>query len=124
MHASVRSDVTWVLRYQALAVAAVSLAAGGLSGLTAAVSAFAGGAIGILGALAYVWRAFVGASGETDLRKLYRAQMLGETYKYAVILGGFALVFLWFREVAALPLFLGFATTVVIYWMALLKTRN
>lgn len=124
MHASVRSDVTWVLRYQALAVAGVSLVAGGLGGLAAAVSALAGGGIGILGALAYVWRAFAGHDGEADLRKLYRAQMLGETYKYAVILGGFALVFLGFREVAALPLFLGFATTVVVYWMALLKTRN
>jgi ATP synthase protein I len=50
--------------------------------------------------------------------------MLGEAYKYAVILGGFALVFLGFKNVAALPLFLGFALTIVVYWTALLKTRN
>jgi ATP synthase protein I len=76
----------------------------------------------MLGALAYAWRALRGK--ETDPRKLYRAQMLGETYKFAVVLGGFALVFIGYRGVAALPLFLGFALTVVVYWMALLKTRN
>jgi len=76
----------------------------------------------MLGALAYVWRALRG--NETDPKKLYRAQMLGETYKFAVVLGGFALVFVGYKDLAALPLFLGFALTVVVYWMALLRTRN
>lgn len=97
-------------------------AAGFFGGVSAAVSAFVGGGIGMLGAFAYAWRATRG--NETDPGKLYRAQMLGETYKFAVVLGGFALVFVGYRDVAALPLFLGFALTVAVYWMALLKTRN
>ena len=36
---------------------------------------------------------------------------------------GFALVFLGYKDVAALPLFLGYASTFVIYWVALLKQR-
>lgn len=100
----------------------IAAAAAIFSGTNAAVSALLGGGIGILGAFAYAWRAMRG--NETDPSKLYRAQMLGEAYKFAVTLGGFALVFLGFRDLAALPLFLGFALTVVVYWMALLKTRN
>ena len=115
-------DVRWVLTRQGLATLCIAAISGYVGGLNAAVSAFVGGAIGILGAAAYVWRAMRG--GETDPGKVYRAQMLGEAYKYAVVLGGFALVFLRFRELAALPLFLGFGLTVVIYWMALLRTRT
>lgn len=115
-------DVIWVLRRQGLATLCAVVVAWLAGGEIAAVSAFLGGGIGILGASAYVWRALKG--DETDPQKSYRAQMLGETYKFAVVLGGFALVFVSFREVAALPLFLGFALTVVVYWMALLKTRN
>jgi ATP synthase protein I len=76
----------------------------------------------MLGAFAYAWRAL--RNSETDPKKVYRAQMLGETYKFAVVLGGFALVFVGYKDLAALPLFLGFALTVAVYWMALLKTRN
>lgn len=116
------SDVLWVLSRQALAALCVAAVAGGVGGLSDAVSALVGGGIGTLGAWAYAWRALRGK--ETDPGKLYRAQMLGEAYKYAVVLGGFAVVFIWFKEVAALPLFLGFVITVAVYWMALLKTRN
>jgi ATP synthase protein I len=115
-------DVIWVLRRQGVVTLCAAVIAGVVGGLEAAVSLLVGGGIGILGALAYAWRAMRG--GETDPGKLYRAQMLGEAYKYAVILGGFALVFLGFKNVAALPLFLGFALTIVVYWTALLKTRN
>ena len=115
-------DVIWVLRRQVVATLCAAVIAGVVGGLEAAVSLLAGGGIGILGALAYAWRAMRGK--ETDPGKLYRAQMLGEAYKFAVILGGFALVFVGFKNVAALPLFLGFVLTVVVYWMALLKTRN
>lgn len=115
-------QVKWVLSCQSLVVFSATAAAGLIDGVNAAVSTFIGGGIGILGAIAYVWRAL--RRGETDPGKLYRAQLLGEAYKYAVVLGGFALVFSSYKDVAALPLFLGFALTVVVYWMALLKTRN
>lgn len=117
-----RHKVMWVVKRQGLATLGAAVAAGLFGGINAAVSALIGGGIGIFGALAYAWRALRG--GEMDPGKLYRAQMLGETYKFAVVLGGFALTFLGYKDVAALPLFLGFALTVVVYWMALLKIRN
>ena len=115
-------DVRWVLSRQGYVTLCITVAAGLICGMNAAVSALMGGGIGILGAFVYAWRAMRG--NETDPSKLYRAQMLGETYKFAVVLGGFALVFLGYKDLAALPLFLGFVLTVVVYWMALLKTRN
>lgn len=111
-----------MLSRQAATTLCAATVAGAIGGAGAAVSALLGGGIGMLGALAYAWRALRG--GETDPKRAYRAQLLGETYKLAVVLGGFALVFLGYKNVAALPLFLGFALTVVVYWMALLKTRN
>ena len=116
-----KAEVRWVLSRQALTTLCVAAVAGAAGGKNAAVSALLGGGIGMLGAFAYAWRA---VRDETDPKRAYRAQMLGETYKYAVVLGGFVLVFLGYRDLAALPLFLGFALTVVVYWMALLKTRN
>ncbi len=117
-----RHEVMCVVKWQGLATLGAAAAAGLFGGIDAAVSALIGGGVGILGALAYAWRALRG--GETDPGKLYRAQMLGETYKFAVVLGGFALAFWGYKDVAALPLFLGFALTVVVYWIALLKSRN
>lgn len=117
-----QSDVSWIVRRQGVVTLCGAIVAGVVGGKNAAVSALLGGGIGILGALAYVWRAMSGK--ETDPGKLYRAQMLGETYKFAVILGGFALVFIGYGDLVALPLFLGFVLTVAVYWMALLKTRN
>ena len=110
-----------MLSRQGVTTLCVAAVAGAIGGLNAAVSALLGGGIGMLGASAYAWRAIRG--NENDPKKAYRAQLLGETYKLAVILGGFALVFLGYKDLAALPLFLGFALTVVVYWMALLKTR-
>ncbi|HEX8986661.1 MAG TPA: ATP synthase subunit I [Rhodocyclaceae bacterium] len=110
-----------MLKWQCAVTLCGAGVAGLLGGFHAAVSAAIGGGIGVLGAVAYVWRAF---RRETDPAKLYRGQMLGETYKFAVILGGFALAFVEYKDLAALPLFLGFALTVAVYWAALLKTRN
>lgn len=118
MHA----DVRWVLGRQGAATLCAAAAAWAGWGTDAAVSALLGGGIGTLGALAYAWRALRNA--ESDPGKAYRAQVLGEVWKFAVILGGFGLVFVGYKDLAALPLFLGFALTVVVYWMALLKTRN
>jgi ATP synthase protein I len=120
--AAVRPEIIWLLKWQSLLVLCAAGAAGLFGSADAAISALIGGGIGILGAFAYAWRALRG--GETDPAKLYRAQLLGETYKIAVVLGGFALVFVEYKDLAALPLFLGFALTVAVYWAALLKTRN
>jgi ATP synthase protein I len=53
----------------------------------------------------------------------HQAQMLGEAYKFAVTVLLFGAVFLYYREVAALPLFAAYALTFVVYWTALLKQR-
>lgn len=116
------SQVRWVLSRQALTTVCFAAVVGAIGGLQAGVSALLGGGIGTAGALAYAWRAI--RAGEIDANKAYRAQLLGEAYKYAVVLGGFALVFTSYKDLAALPLFVGYALTVVVYWMALLKTRN
>jgi ATP synthase protein I len=115
-------DVRWILGRMGGVALCAAAGAGLMGGANAALSALAGSGIGMLGASAYAWRAL--RADVQDPKKLFRAQMLGEAYKFAVTLGGFALVFLGYRDVAALPLFLGFVLTVVVYWMALLKTRN
>jgi ATP synthase protein I len=116
------SQVRWILSRQALTTIGVAAMAGVIGGLDAAVSALFGGGIGTAGAFAYAWRAI--RDDEQDAKRAYRAQMLGETYKYAVVLGGFAWVIAGYEDLKALPLFVGYVLTVVVYWMALLKTRN
>ena len=115
MHPQVR----WIFRWQGFAVAAAALVAGVVGGANAAISALAGGGVGILSAAAYVWRAM--RQGTGDPRTAYRAQMLGEAYKFAVTILLFALVFVGYREVAPLPLFVTYVLTFVVYWAALLK---
>jgi ATP synthase protein I len=88
----------------------------------AAVSALIGGSIGLIANLGYVLRA-LRMNSSTDPVKVYQAQAAGEGFKFLLTLVGFALVFLGYKEVAVLPLFLGYASTFVIYWMALLKNR-
>lgn len=118
MHPQIR----WILSRQAL----IALLAAAIAGLTggghSALSALIGGLIGVLGNAGYVWRAMRLPSGSDPVR-IYRAQAAGEAFKYAVTLGLFALVFMEYREVAALPLFLGFGSTIAIHWLALLKQR-
>lgn len=93
-------------------------------GVDAGVSAALGGGIGVIGGYAYAWRAMRGLSGSNfDARKAFHAQVLGEGYKFAVTLLLFVLVFKGYEAVAALPLFVAFAATIVVYWIALLRQR-
>lgn len=113
------SQVRWIFKWQGFAVVAASLVAGVVGGGHAAISALAGGGVGILSAAAYVWRAM--RQGAGDPRTAYRAQVLGEAYKFAVTILLFALVFVGYRDVAPLPLFVAYVLTFVVYWAALLK---
>lgn len=120
MHPQVR----WVLASQMLVTVACALVAGVVQGVHAGISAALGGSIGLIGAYAYVWRALRGLRAlDSDPKKAFHAQVLGEGYKLAVTLLLFALVFKSYGQLAALPLFLAYAATVVVYWMALLKRR-
>lgn len=115
-------QVSWILSRQAALTIALATIAIFFVGANAALSVLIGGSIGIIANLGYVLRALRMNPG-TDPVKSYRAQAAGEGFKFALTLAGFALVFIGYKGVAVLPLFLGYASTFVIYWMALLKNR-
>ena len=88
-------------------------------GVHAAVSAALGGGIAVASAAAYAWRAL--RPSAADAKRAFAGQLAGEGYKIAVALVLFALVFKSYAQLAALPLFLAYAATMVVYWMALLR---
>lgn len=115
-------QVSWIISRQAALTIVMAVVAVLFVDVNAAVSVLIGGSIGVVANLGYVLRALrMTSSG--DPVKAYRAQAAGEGFKFLLTLVGFALVFLGYKEVAVLPLFLGYASTFVIYWMALLKHR-
>lgn len=114
--------VSWIISRQVALAFALAAIAALFVGTNAALSVLIGGSIGIIANLGYVLRALRMGSGTNPI-KVYRAQASGEGLKFVLTLVGFALVFLGYKEVAVLPLFLGYASTFVIYWMALLKQR-
>ena len=116
MHPHVR----WILSWQLTLSAVLAIIAAVFFGTHSAISVLIGGLIGVIANTGYVWRAMWMSAG-TDPFKVYRAQAAGEALKFALTLGLFTLVFVKYKEVAALPLFLGYASTFVIFWMALLK---
>ncbi|HEX6735447.1 MAG TPA: ATP synthase subunit I [Azonexus sp.] len=115
-------QVSWILSRQAALTIVLAIVAGLFVDANAAVSVLIGGSIGLIANLGYVLRALRMSSG-SDPIKVYRAQAAGEGFKFVLTLAGFALVFLEYKDVAVLPLFLGYTSTFVIYWMALLKQR-
>jgi len=114
--------VSWILSRQAALASCLALIAWAFVSGSAAVSILIGGSIGIIANAGYVLRAMRMTTGDDPL-KVYRAQSAGEGLKFALTIAGFALVFWGYKEVSALPLFLGYASTFVIFWMALLKQR-
>jgi len=121
MNPQVGRQVRWVLGWQLMLGVVTAAVSGLVDGWTAAVSALLGGGIGVLAGAAYVWRALRHSEGVAG--ELYRAQVLGEGYKFAVTLALFMMVFLGWRNVSALPLFLAYILTFGVYWVALLKKR-
>ena len=115
-------QVSWILSRQAALTIVLALFAWVMFSVNAALSVVIGGSIGVIANLGYVLRAMRMNVG-IDPVKAYRAQAAGEGFKFLLTLAGFALVFLNFKEVAVFPLFLGYASTLVIFWMALLKQR-
>ena len=115
-------QVSWILSRQAALAIILAVAAGLFVNVNAAVSVLIGGSIGLIANLGYVLRAMRMSSG-ADPVKAYQAQAAGEGFKFLLTLVGFALVFLGDKGVAGPAPFLGYASTFVIYWMALLKQR-
>lgn len=89
-----------------------------LQSVTAAVSAFVGGAIGFTTSLIYAWKML--APPGSEAKKLVHTHYKAEAYKLAFTILLFSLVFTQFKEVAALPLFAGYAATLAVYWVALI----
>lgn len=122
MHPQVR----WIIGWQAALTLIVAAVAAVQGGTNAALSALAGGGIGVVANLLYVWRAMrlsVDEAGNTDPMRAYRGQAAGEAVKFAATLAGFFLVFVSYKSVAPIPLFVGYASTFVIYWLALVRRR-
>ena len=115
-------QVSWILSRQAALAVTLALIAGVAFNVNAAVSVLIGGSIGVIANIGYVLRAMRMNVG-FDPVKAYRAQTAGEGFKFLLTLIGFALVFLKFKDVAVAPLFLGYGSTIVIFWVALLKQR-
>ena len=89
-----------------------------VSGKEAAVSALVGGAVGVLTSWIYA-KKMVAPQG-SDEKKMVRAHYRAEAYKLIFTILLFTLVFTQFKDVRALPLFLGYGATLVIYWVALI----
>lgn len=89
-----------------------------LKGATIALSAFIGGAIGFITSLVYARRMTVPPG--SDPKVLLRAHFAAEFYKLGATVALFAAAFLLFKSVAALPLFLTYAATLLVYWVALI----
>ena len=112
--------VRWVMIWQAVVTGLVALLSVAITGaFGAGVSALIGGGIGIMSGGAYAWRAL--RKGSAAPKKAFQAQVLGEGYKFAVTIFLFALVFTGYRDVVAMPLFVAYVLTFVVYWAALLK---
>lgn len=122
MHPQVR----WIIGWQAITALLIATFAAVQGGTNAALSALAGGGIGVVANLLYVFRAMrlsVDETGKANPMQAYRGQAAGEAYKFAATLGGFALVFVSYKSVEPIPLFVAYASTFVIYWLALARRR-
>jgi ATP synthase protein I len=120
-------QVRWVIGWQVVLTVVVAAVVAVWSGTNAALSALVGGGIGVVANLLYVWRAMHrpvrDESEKSDPARAYRNQAAGEAYKLAATLGGFALVIVSYKDIAPIPMFVGYASTFVIYWLALARRR-
>jgi ATP synthase protein I len=101
---------------------ATILVAGGIFpiwGAAPALAALVGGLIGAGANLAFALLAFHG--GVQGARPVLRRFYLAEAIKFLVTAGSFLLAIAWWR-LAALPLLAGYASTLLIYWLALLPS--
>jgi ATP synthase protein I len=119
-------QVRWIIGWQVALTLIVASVAAVWGGANAALSAIAGGSIGVVANLLYVWRAMRLSAVDADKpdpMRAYRGQAAGEAAKFAATLGGFALVFVSYKSVVPIPLFAGYASTFVIFWLALIRRR-
>lgn len=115
---SVGAKIRRIVRLQALVGSAVALLSGALYGTAIAVySAFAGAAISFIASSVYAGRM---TTQGCDPKALLRNHFVAEFSRFGVTVLLFAAVFLMFKNVVALPLFLTYAATLLVYWVALI----
>jgi len=106
-----------VVLAQAAVTAASALGALGLADRRAALSALLGGGIATLGSLVMAALVFAGGRGR-DAQRVLGKFYLGEAVKVAVVIVLFVLTLKWVN-VAPLAMFVAFAATFLVYWIAL-----
>lgn len=107
----------WVVALQLSVTAAIALFLVARGESLAAISALVGGGIGFVPALVYVCSMSSGRGG--DPQRLLRAQYRSEFYKFVATAVLFGLTFIVFTEVVAPVLFVTYACTLAVYWVAL-----
>jgi ATP synthase protein I len=108
-----------IVGLQIMITVLVSLPLLAFKGGLAAASAFVGGAIGFVTSWAYIKKMAAPSVGG-DPRNLLRNHAVAECLKLGLTVILFAAVFIFFKEVAVLPLLLTFMATLAMYWVALL----
>jgi len=111
-------EIRWILRTQSELVMLLSGGAWFVADPHAAISVLVGGGCGVVANGAAAWRAM---GRTTSPEKAWQAQVRGEAVKMGVTLAMLAGVFRAMPEVNAGALFVGYISTFVIYWAALLK---
>lgn len=111
-------QVWWILGLQIAVSVVGALLCLVLFGVTAALSSFVGGAIGFLSTFAYARRIL--GPAPADPQRALLAHVAGEAAKFGTTVALFALVFIAWKGVAPLPLFLTYLVTLAMFWVALL----
>lgn len=106
-----------VVLAQAAVTATAALCAWGLADRRAALSAFLGGGIATLGSLVMAGLVFGGGKG-MEAQRVLGTFYLGEAVKVLVVIVLFVLTLKWVN-VAPLAMFVAFAATFLVYWIAL-----
>jgi len=114
---SIQSSAYRVAAAQLVAAATISLVLLWFSGAATAGAAFAGGLIAAAGTL-YFARSLAGATGRSP-REFARAFVVGEGLKVVLTVALFRVALALFEATPA-PLFITYAATLMVYWLALL----
>ena len=108
-----------VVLAQAAVTVTAALIAAGVADRRAALSALLGGGIATLGSLVMAGLVFGGGKG-LDAQRVLGMFYLGEAVKVGLVIVLFVLALKWVN-VAPLAMFVAFAATFLVYWIALVR---
>lgn len=112
--------IRWILGMQLLFAAGAGLLAAAIWGWAGSISALLGGFVGVAANSGAAFRA-LRVKEKSNPMHLFRALAAAEVLKYALVVLLFCLVFAAYRNVLAIPLLMGFVSTLAVYWVALLR---